>query len=191
MTESDTRGKFALLTLECAVSTPALAGFIREHRDRIGLVVASRLYRPGHGPLARYFRNWRDSGGRFAFYLSYAFFYAPHLTRAADCFSATPLTLPRLCRELGIDYLPAADVNDTAVREALAARGIRRLVSCYFDQVIGEALIAQCPEGCLNLHPGLLPEYRGLFPEFQAAAEAGAFGYSIHRICDRGVEHAD
>lgn len=151
-------------------------------------MIASRLYRPGHGPLTRYFRNWRDSGALFAFYLSYVFFYAPLLTRAMAPFMRKPVTLERLCHELGVDYALTDDVNEPRIRDALAARGVRRLVSCYFDQILGDALIAACPEGCLNLHPGRLPEYRGLFPEFHAAAEGGPFGYAIHCITDTGVD---
>jgi methionyl-tRNA formyltransferase len=64
--------------------------------------------------------------------------------------------------ELGIDLLQAADVNDDAARERIAAAGPEALVVCAFGQLIREPLLSS--HEILNVHPSLLPHWRGAAP---------------------------
>lgn len=63
------------------------------------------------------------------------------------------------------------------------------LVSCY-ARLIPESITSTVKKGCFNLHPSLLPKFRGpipLFWQFQQGADE--FGVSIHRLSnefDRG-----
>lgn len=65
-------------------------------------------------------------------------------------------------RELGIELLQAADVNDDAARERIAAARPRAVVVCAFGQLIREPLLAE--HLMLNVHPSLLPRWRGAAP---------------------------
>ena len=63
--------------------------------------------------------------------------------------------------ELGIELLQAADVNAPDVRERIAAAGPNAAV-CAFGQLIKEPLLSEVP--MLNVHPSLLPRWRGAAP---------------------------
>ena len=55
------------------------------------------------------------------------------------------------------------------------------MLSAHFNQLIGPELLALPPEGCLNIHPGHLPEYRGVDPVIHALArEEKQVGVTVH-----------
>jgi methionyl-tRNA formyltransferase len=63
---------------------------------------------------------------------------------------------------LGIELLQTADVNAAESRERLLAAGAEIGVVCAFGQLIGTELLAATE--LLNLHPSLLPRWRGAAP---------------------------
>jgi methionyl-tRNA formyltransferase len=65
-------------------------------------------------------------------------------------------------RELGIELLQAADVNDEATRERIGAGRPSAVVVCAFGQLIREPLLSE--HLMLNVHPSLLPRWRGAAP---------------------------
>lgn len=65
-------------------------------------------------------------------------------------------------RELGIELLQTADVNDAAAIAAIEAVAPERLAVCAFGQLIREPLLSRWP--ILNVHPSLLPRWRGAAP---------------------------
>jgi len=65
-------------------------------------------------------------------------------------------------RELGIELLQAADVNDEAALERIRAVRPEALAVCAFGQIIREPLLSEWP--MLNVHPSLLPRWRGAAP---------------------------
>jgi methionyl-tRNA formyltransferase len=65
-------------------------------------------------------------------------------------------------RELGIELLGAADVNEEAALERIAAVQPEALAVCAFGQLIREPLLSRWP--LLNVHPSLLPRWRGAAP---------------------------
>ncbi len=65
-------------------------------------------------------------------------------------------------RELGIELLQAADVNDEQALAAIRAAAPEALAVCAFGQLIREPLLSAWP--LLNVHPSLLPRWRGAAP---------------------------
>ena len=64
--------------------------------------------------------------------------------------------------ELGIELLQAADVNDGPALERIGALGVEAVAVCAFGQIIREPLLSALP--MLNVHPSLLPRWRGAAP---------------------------
>ena len=62
-------------------------------------------------------------------------------------------------RELGIELLQVADVNDPAAAEAVRAADPDLAVVCAFGQLIKDPLLDEIE--MLNVHPSLLPRWRG------------------------------
>jgi hypothetical protein len=188
--------RVALLTLDSAVSTPAVCEFLQRNRSRIGLVVMSDLFaQPGGGSIRRFLRQVVRSGPRFGSYIAHVYFFQPHFTRIAEWLVPGWSrrngigSIARTCRRLGVECVRCADVNDGRIEALLADHRIELVICCYFDQILRRPLLDGAGRTFINVHPGPLPEYRGLFPEFHAAAGGDdRFGYTIHRIDDERID---
>jgi methionyl-tRNA formyltransferase len=64
--------------------------------------------------------------------------------------------------ELGLDLLQAENVNDEAALARIRAAQPQAVVVCAFGQLIREPLLSEYP--LLNVHPSLLPRWRGAAP---------------------------
>ena len=67
-----------------------------------------------------------------------------------------------VAKELEIDLLQAANVNEDAALERIRAARPEALTVCAFGQLIREPLLSEWP--LLNVHPSLLPRWRGAAP---------------------------
>jgi methionyl-tRNA formyltransferase len=65
-------------------------------------------------------------------------------------------------RELELDLLQAENVNDEEALERIAAARPEAVAVCAFGQLIREPLLSTYP--MLNVHPSLLPRWRGAAP---------------------------
>jgi methionyl-tRNA formyltransferase len=64
--------------------------------------------------------------------------------------------------ELGLELLQAENVNEETALERVRAAEPEALVVCAFGQLIREPLLSEFP--ILNVHPSLLPRWRGAAP---------------------------
>ncbi len=84
-------------------------------------------------------------------------------------------------RSLGLRLEQPESVNDEASRDLIAASGAATVVVCAFGALIKQALLAE--HEILNVHPSLLPRWRGAAP-IERAIMAGdrQTGVSIMRL---------
>ena len=73
-------------------------------------------------------------------------------------------------RELGIEVLQPDSVNSDEARAAIAAADPESVLICAYGALIKEPLLSEHP--MLNVHPSLLPRWRGAAP-IERAIEAG------------------
>jgi methionyl-tRNA formyltransferase len=64
--------------------------------------------------------------------------------------------------ELGLDLLQSENVNEEAALERIRAARPEAVLVCAFGQLIREPLLSEFP--MLNVHPSLLPRWRGAAP---------------------------
>lgn len=64
------------------------------------------------------------------------------------------------------------------------------LVSCGYRHIVPEAILDVPKEGCLNLHPSLLPYNRGANPNVWSIVEGSPAGVTLHYM-DPGVDTGD
>ncbi|HVD41209.1 MAG TPA: methionyl-tRNA formyltransferase [Solirubrobacterales bacterium] len=65
-------------------------------------------------------------------------------------------------RELGLELLQAENVNEEAALERIRGAAPEAVAVCAFGQLIREPLLSEFP--MLNVHPSLLPRWRGAAP---------------------------
>jgi methionyl-tRNA formyltransferase len=72
----------------------------------------------------------------------------------------------KLAREAGIPVIETDSVNSPSYRERVRSWAPDVIVSVAAPQIFREKLLAIPPFGCVNIHSGRLPAYRGMMPIF-------------------------
>jgi methionyl-tRNA formyltransferase len=84
-------------------------------------------------------------------------------------------------KELGLELHQAADVNSPESLEAIRAAKPEAVAVCAFGQLIKEPLLSECV--MLNVHPSLIPRWRGAAPIERAMMAGDAkTGVTIMRV---------
>ena len=98
------------------------------------------------------------------------------------------LGIEALARSHDIPWEVVADINDEAMVARLRAFAPDLIVSARFSHIFKTPAIAAARCGVLNIHPGRLPEYAGLFAPMRSIAEGqDALTCCIHWI-DSGID---
>ncbi len=77
-----------------------------------------------------------------------------------------------IAQQLGLRILQPARLKDPLAIETLRALGPDIIVTVAYGKIIPPQILALPPLGCINVHPSLLPKYRGASP-IQAAIADG------------------
>ena len=94
--------------------------------------------------------------------------------------------LSRIADHLGIPLLRMWRVNDEHSRLDLTRLHPDAVVMASFDQIVGARALAIPRQGWLNIHPSLLPLYRGPEPIYWTLADGAAeAGITLHRAVPR------
>ena len=118
-----------------------------------GVVISTRVLSPRYSFLRGAWEQFRRSGLRYTVYLG---------------------------------MLSMGRVKGFATRDINAEPGLIAdlkpdlIVSAFFNQRIGESITALAP--ALNIHPSLLPAFKGVDPVFYARLRGAPLGVTVHRI---------
>jgi methionyl-tRNA formyltransferase len=105
--------------------------------------------------------------------------------------SGSPGSVAEVARRMGLPVFQPDNVNDAAVVQTLGALAPDLTVLAGYGQIVKEPFIKLAPLGCLNLHAGRLPEYRGSSPMNWALINGETtFTLSIIAV-DAGVDTGD
>ncbi len=85
----------------------------------------------------------------------------------------TPPPVAVAARRMGLPVVQPVRLRDPAVLDALRALAPELGVTVAYGRIVPPAVLALPPLGCINLHPSLLPRYRGASP-IQGAIADGA-----------------
>ncbi|HYC57631.1 MAG TPA: phosphoribosylglycinamide formyltransferase, partial [Candidatus Binatia bacterium] len=78
---------------------------------------------------------------------------------------------------------------DGAVADVLEAAGIELVVMAGFDRVVTPALLRRFTHRVLNIHPALLPAFRGSHAQSQAAEYGVTIAGATVHFVDEAVDH--
>jgi len=78
---------------------------------------------------------------------------------------------------------------DTVVADALAAAGVELVVMAGFDRIVTGALLSRFPQRVVNIHPALLPSFRGTDAQAQAADYGVTIAGATVHFVDEDVDH--
>lgn len=147
-----------------------------ERIEICAVVRSTRVLDPRYGFLRGAAAQLRRSGTAYSLYLWCA-------TTLGDwlCALAGRGAVPTRCRGPALPVLRTRNINDIEGLKFLAARKPDLLVSAFFNQRLHPAALALPTLGCLNIHPSLLPESKGVDPVFQSLLHgAPPLGVTVH-----------
>jgi methionyl-tRNA formyltransferase len=84
-------------------------------------------------------------------------------------------------RAEAVPRIRTRDINGDAARTFIAELNPDLIVSAFFNQRIGEVIAGLAP-AALNIHPSLLPAFKGVDPVFYALLRGAPLGATVHRI---------
>lgn len=92
------------------------------------------------------------------------------------------------CRALGLPFHRSGNVMESETLDFVRSQEPDVIVSlCH--QILKEPLISMAPLGIVNVHPGVLPDFRGIQPYFWELSEgAPQGGATLHLIEDEGID---
>lgn len=94
------------------------------------------------------------------------------------------------CNKNNIPLLRAKKINSEEVREAVKQAAPDLCVISHFERLIKQPLLEIPPMGFINLHPSLLPYYRGMAPQhwpiINGEKEAGISVHYVEELADTG-----
>jgi methionyl-tRNA formyltransferase len=86
-------------------------------------------------------------------------------------------------------WVPLTDLKRDGGAATLLAFRPDLVLSVRFSLIFPERVIGAVPLGIINVHPGALPGYRGLFaPFWQVARGERSLHCTVHRVVDRGID---
>jgi methionyl-tRNA formyltransferase len=94
----------------------------------------------------------------------------------------------RIALERNIDIFTTENINDDKTYKYLKDIKPDVILSNNFHQIIKEKVLKLAKNGCINIHPGKLPLYRGLLPHFWSMVNKDTEGGVTLHYIDKGVD---
>ena len=98
------------------------------------------------------------------------------------------LTFQHLASRLGTSFHVIDEINDGDGFELIEAFRPHLILSMRFGLIFKQHVIARPPLGVLNIHPGALPEYAGLYAPMRGDARRRTRLSSTLHVIDGGVD---
>jgi methionyl-tRNA formyltransferase len=146
-----------------------------ERLEICAVIRSSRVIEPRFGFIGGAVEQIRRSGLRYALYLWCT-------TTLADWLcSVTGIGAVPTRSAAGTPVYTTRNINDAQGLQFLAACAPDLLVSAFFNQRVHAPALALPKQGCLNIHPALLPEAKGVDPVFQSLLHGSPpLGVTVH-----------
>ena len=134
-----------------------------EDIEVVGAVLSTRVLNKNYSHFYASWRQIRRSGLRYAIYL----FVITDLYRVLCRFFGKS-TLRQRFKKRGIPVLETLDINDAEGLDFITGLQADVMLSAHFNQLMGKGVLNLGNLSCLNIHPSLLPDYKGVDPAFYA-----------------------
>jgi methionyl-tRNA formyltransferase len=97
-------------------------------------------------------------------------------------------SIVKLANKYNIPVFFSSNVNDEPIANKIKLEAPDLIISAYFDQIIKKELLEIPHIGILNVHPSMLPAYRGVKPTFWVLKNnMSKTGITIHFV-DEGID---
>lgn len=95
-----------------------------------------------------------------------------------------------LCQKYNVEHRMYKSINDAEAIDYLNTEGFDLLINLRTRCIYKKAALNATRLGCLNIHHGILPKYRGTMCDLNALSEGRPAGFSIH-VMDKKIDNGD
>lgn len=176
MPASNTPLRVVFCTTPSIYSDLVLQELIQSSRiELVGVVASSRILRKEGWAVLDALQLVLKTGLRYAAYLWLVTSGYTFLSRLRPNFVRTYL------KHHAVPFNTTRDINQPESLAFIRSCSPDFMLSAHFNQLIGPELLGLPQLGCLNIHPGKLPEYRGVDPAFYALLRSEVIaGVTLH-----------
>src|ERR1039458_5844729 len=100
-------------------------------------------------------------------------------------------SLRELCQAYGLKTIPCTDPNSAEFVKQVRALEVDLIVVAAFGRILTRALLESPRLGCINVHPSLLPRYRGPEPFYWVLANNDETTGVTNHYMDEGIDTGD
>lgn len=95
-------------------------------------------------------------------------------------------TIQTVCLKHSVPFSYTQKINSKEFRLKLKTQEIDLIISVACPQILRKKILGLPEYGCINIHYGLLPEYRGMYPSFWVLANGEKeTGVSVHYMKEK------
>jgi methionyl-tRNA formyltransferase len=99
--------------------------------------------------------------------------------------------LSKMCIDNKIEFKRVNDINSETVESELNILNPDIICICHFEKIIKKNILKIPNYGCINLHPSILPNYRGLAPQHWPIINGDdETGITVHFV-NEGIDTGD
>lgn len=100
-------------------------------------------------------------------------------------------SIQRIAQTNHIEFIREKDVNSDVVKEKITNIHPDLIISVHLRKILRKEIFSLTKYGAINMHPSLLPKYRGLSPQHQVLIHGESeSGVTIHFI-EEGIDTGD
>lgn len=99
--------------------------------------------------------------------------------------------LNKVCIDNNIEFKRVNDVNSEIIESELKILSPDIICICHFEKIVKKNILKIPKYGCINLHPSILPHYRGLAPQHWPIINGDEeTGVTVHFV-NEGIDTGD
>jgi len=151
--------------------------------DVVGIIRSTRVLNPKYNIIVSHFKQIKLTGWRYSIYM----FFVTDVFAVLSVFSRNKKnkTIQAYAKLQGIPVCDTQDVNKIESIDFIKDMNADVLLAAHFNQLVKAPVFDLNDLEFLNIHPSLLPDYKGVDPVFYALLKGEKdIGVSIHEMLE-------
>lgn len=151
--------------------------------ELVGIINSTRVLRPSLNPILGAMVQLKTSGLRYSSYLFFITDFFKWIQPLLK-FHRWPLrNIHSLAKANNIQVIDTRDINTSEATDFIKNNTPDYLLCAHFNQLLKEPVLGIENIECINIHPSLLPDYKGVDPVFFAMRDnSKKIGVTVHRM---------
>ena len=147
----------------------------------VAIINSTRVLNPKYGFIRGALKQIQLSGLRYASYL----FIVTDLFRGLQSLPSLKKSVHGLAKQYGISLLDTLDMNNPESINFIKQSKPEYLLGAHLNQRVKPAVLDLPKLECINIHPSLLPSYKGVDPVFHALLnQETEIGVTLHKMSE-------